>query len=900
MQDRADSEWRAVVLTALPTEYSAVREHLLDLHEKRHKRGTIYEVGAFSSELSRWQVLIAEIGAGNERAALEAERAIEVFNPHVALFVGVAGGLKDVSLGDVVAATEVFGYEAGKANRQFEPRPSVAKSTHEMVARSRAEARKSNWLERIKGLRTTAVPRVLVGPIAAGAKVVADTRSAIYKFLRRNYGHVVAVEMEGRGFLAAAEVNRQVEALVVRGISDLIDDKNQVDATGSQDQAARHAAAFAFSVLAGYARALAFNPGPREVLATAPLAMQELDTHPTINLSTLDHSASTAKISLETVRRFLNRFAESYQPYESKHRVLVDPGEVYVPLKCKPQQPKDAPATDALVWLREGLADNQAQLVLSDYGSGKSFLALELQRRLAEEYFEQPDSRPIPVVFPLKLHRSNDILNDLYRFLRENGLPVKDRDELLRLLLARCLIVIFDAIDEIPLVQTVDPSLIGEVLRRLDLRRFGQIPWIATSRTGLFATALATLQEDRAFRVAHLQEWDAAQWRRYVQLCDQDYRIFRSKDARDSFLLTVDRSPKLRVLTATPLFARMLVESWPTIRQKPNDVNRIQLYRYYTDYVLAARQQESVLPDPELRRQCLESVAAHFFKFNITSCVSDEILTIADTYVRDIGRQELANFVRIELQTYSLLACDPATTALGFSHKSFYEYFLALALLRALRQKRFTPTNALFQLYLDHGEAAFLSEFLSRQEDAILRHDLEQLLHQDTTLYTPAFRRNLVLLAVSLARVLNQEQDRNEAPYAPLAGANLANSALSGLDFANLNLEGANLRGVIADGINFYRTRMRGCNLNGAKLTGCNFSGADLRDASLEYCVITKIVGTGPPPRLAGAKLGGITTRQHDATYLTYAIKSHDEAEASWRTRALRAIQKGTIDSVMD
>ncbi len=218
--------------------------------------------GHTSQDLPRWQVLIVEIGAGNENAALEAERAIEFFNPHVALFVGVAGGLGFIAW-RCRGSHGVFGYEAGKANRQFEPRPSVAKSTHAMVARSRAEARKPNWLERIKGLRTTGVPRVVVVPIAAGAKVVADTRSAIYKFLRRNYGHAVAVEMEGRGFLAAAEANRQVEALVIRGISDLIDDKNQVDATGFQDQAARHAAAFAFSVLDGYARALAFNPGPR-------------------------------------------------------------------------------------------------------------------------------------------------------------------------------------------------------------------------------------------------------------------------------------------------------------------------------------------------------------------------------------------------------------------------------------------------------------------------------------------------------------------------------------------------------------------------------------------------------------------------------------------------------------
>src|SRR5215211_1865881 len=100
---------KAVVLTALAVEYDAVAMHLKDRQEWVHPRGTIYELGHFEVE-PPWMVAIVESGAGNPVAALEVGRAIEYFNPDVVLFVGVAGGLKDVTLGDVVAAEYVYGY----------------------------------------------------------------------------------------------------------------------------------------------------------------------------------------------------------------------------------------------------------------------------------------------------------------------------------------------------------------------------------------------------------------------------------------------------------------------------------------------------------------------------------------------------------------------------------------------------------------------------------------------------------------------------------------------------------------------------------------------------------------------------------------------------------------------
>jgi nucleoside phosphorylase len=246
---------RAVILTALPVEYLAVRAHLTDLQEETHPQGTIYEQGVFVANGQHWEVGIAEVGAGNAGAAIEAERAIAYFKPEILLFVGIAGGIKDVAISDVVAATDVYGYEAGKAGdgQQFLIRPRVGKSAYAMIQRARVEARKGNWLQHLPGCLLSQ-PRVFVAPIAAGEKIITSHDLELLQFLQTNYNDALAVEMEGFGFLSAAFAYPDIKSLVIRGISNLIQDKNANDSESGtekelQKRASQNASAFAFEVL---------------------------------------------------------------------------------------------------------------------------------------------------------------------------------------------------------------------------------------------------------------------------------------------------------------------------------------------------------------------------------------------------------------------------------------------------------------------------------------------------------------------------------------------------------------------------------------------------------------------------------------------------------------------------
>lgn len=239
----------AVIITALPVEFKAVRSFLTNIVEEEDKEGGVYERGVFLSKNNKeWSVGIAETGPGNENAASLSQMAIKHFKPDVIFFVGVAGGIKDVKIGDVVAADKVYGYEYGAAENEFKPRPNVGESTFRLIHRARAEARKDDWIDRIGDCKLGNKPKAFVGPIAAGEKVIKSTTSDTFEIIKKNYGDALAVEMEGRGFLKAAHAHA-LNAIVIRGISDLIDKKEEADLSGSQDIASRNAAAFAFEIL---------------------------------------------------------------------------------------------------------------------------------------------------------------------------------------------------------------------------------------------------------------------------------------------------------------------------------------------------------------------------------------------------------------------------------------------------------------------------------------------------------------------------------------------------------------------------------------------------------------------------------------------------------------------------
>lgn len=242
-----------VIQTALILEQEAVTNKLTNVSEYVHPVSkSIYNVGSYISNGNNLQIVVGRTNQTNINAAIETERVIQHFNPTYLFFLGVAGGLKDVSVEDIVIGTDVIGYERGKEKEEFLSRPQFGFASYELEQKAVSFVSSEKWKSQSALLLNKKFHKeisALAGTIASGEKVVGSTKASIYSFLKKNCSHALAVEMEGLGFLEACRPYPLIKTLIVRGISDLVDGKENSDKEGSQPYASKNATEFLFGLI---------------------------------------------------------------------------------------------------------------------------------------------------------------------------------------------------------------------------------------------------------------------------------------------------------------------------------------------------------------------------------------------------------------------------------------------------------------------------------------------------------------------------------------------------------------------------------------------------------------------------------------------------------------------------
>lgn len=186
---------------------------------------------------------------------------VRTWKPLHLLLVGIAGGIGDRSVrhGDVVVPHQVHYYEPGKlvphGGRRGEELQSRWKS-YDTSAKLREAVntlmveRKPGWAKRISARRPDrtrkATPRILQDELASGEKVWAHRDADIVQEVLRRSDKIIAVDTEAAAVIRAVhESAQEPNVLVIKAISDLLDEKDDTWRT----YAASAAAAFAVALI---------------------------------------------------------------------------------------------------------------------------------------------------------------------------------------------------------------------------------------------------------------------------------------------------------------------------------------------------------------------------------------------------------------------------------------------------------------------------------------------------------------------------------------------------------------------------------------------------------------------------------------------------------------------------
>lgn len=220
-----------VILTPIELEYTILRSLISDAQPVKGPSGRYHEQGSLSNRLAPLSAAIVLGSSKTTDIALVTKRIIDDLNPKVLILAGIAGGVKDVSIGDVVIASKAYGYESGKeSERGFLSRPEVLPFDDELTDYARLIARRTPW----QSTESAAPFSVTIGPIASGDKLIATNKGQVSDRLFMHYNDTVALEMEAIGFAKAAVSHRKLRAMNIRGVSDLLNDKSLTDGQGGQ------------------------------------------------------------------------------------------------------------------------------------------------------------------------------------------------------------------------------------------------------------------------------------------------------------------------------------------------------------------------------------------------------------------------------------------------------------------------------------------------------------------------------------------------------------------------------------------------------------------------------------------------------------------------------------------
>ncbi len=261
---------RVAVLSVIEEETTAVRE-VFGFTERIPGKPYFVMPGA---DITQPDVINREVGRNNMVSSDSIREVIEHWRPELLILCGIAGGItgrEGVKLGDIVIPEYIHYCSYAKLSengtqRRYMPYDHPALTLHANYAAPLRDD--PSWITTAvrELLPENRIPRVIIGSIVGGDKVLGNSKSEEQKQIVADFDEAVAVDMESVGLCRAVAWSRvspeyNPRLLIVRSISDLIGSRrNNRQRAQYKPLSAKAAAIFTKKVVTDI---LANEPDPR-------------------------------------------------------------------------------------------------------------------------------------------------------------------------------------------------------------------------------------------------------------------------------------------------------------------------------------------------------------------------------------------------------------------------------------------------------------------------------------------------------------------------------------------------------------------------------------------------------------------------------------------------------------
>lgn len=264
-----------VILCPVEVEFKIIRKILTNSKPTQYKKVS-FDFGKIKAKSYNWNIAVIEPDLNLNSFGLKVNEAISTLNPKYVFLAGIAGGIKDPKIGDIIIGTKAYFYEGGKeTTKGFVARPRIIENnSNELLTLAKRITREIN------PIRTN----FHFGAIASGNKVLSSLDSQSIEIIKKHYNDTQALEMESYEFALAAS-RLEIPYLNIRGISDLIDGKTKSDSEGHQESASEEVAIFL-----------------HQLICNLPVPTQKIHYTQTVNFAYKKFSfAETRKLGIATL-----------------------------------------------------------------------------------------------------------------------------------------------------------------------------------------------------------------------------------------------------------------------------------------------------------------------------------------------------------------------------------------------------------------------------------------------------------------------------------------------------------------------------------------------------------------------------------------------------------------------